>query len=364
MAYVTPWKYSTGTYSRGRLDEAGENARQEVATNEDREILNNWRGAHLYVINTFQANLRGRRKRLGANITIAQRLKRMPTITDKLRRQPKMAMSRMHDIAGCRLIFENIDELSDFRTRVLKTRAKHELLSGEDKYNYIARPKSSGYRGVHDVYKYVADRATGAEWDGLRIEIQYRTKVQHAWATAVEISDIVHSSRVKFSQGAENIEEFFTLCSELLARRWEARTGPLPDASETHLLSRIAEIDQEHRLLQSLTSASSAQTFQIARSFRLFILINIFEGAEKGNTKVIPLADSEVALSRYRQLEDEYAGTADVVLVGAQENDALKLAYTNYFSDAKIFLELLASARHPVRASQPVVSKKRLPLSD
>ena len=55
-----------------------------------------------------------------------------------------------------------------------------------EKYDYIAHPKSDGYRGVHYVYKYRSGSTPKAEFNSLRIEVQLRSRLQHAWATAVE----------------------------------------------------------------------------------------------------------------------------------------------------------------------------------
>ena len=66
-----------------------------------------------------------------------------------------MQLSRMDDVAGCRLIFPTVEELRVFRAEFHdKSRFKHSLKNDPDKYDYIAHPKESGYRGVHDVYVY------------------------------------------------------------------------------------------------------------------------------------------------------------------------------------------------------------------
>src|SRR5262249_55474994 len=148
------------------VDIAGEHIRDGVATQDDVAVLEQWRAAHLYVINTFQASLRNRRRRSGDSISIAQRLKRRPTIVDKLLREPGMALARMHDIAGCRLIFDSIPELESFRAAVHASRARHEHIGGDDRYNYVMRPKASGYRGIHDVYKYHVRSEAGEKWNG------------------------------------------------------------------------------------------------------------------------------------------------------------------------------------------------------
>ena len=137
-------------------------------------VVENWRASHAHVIKTFQANLRRRTR--NTNFLVGQRLKRRITIEDKLRRQPEMNLARMHDIAGCRVIFPTLVELLEFRKKFNSSRSKHRRITKErDQFNYIERPKSTGYRGIHDVYKYDSFAPSAKQWNGLSIEVQYRT---------------------------------------------------------------------------------------------------------------------------------------------------------------------------------------------
>ncbi|HOI97956.1 MAG TPA: (p)ppGpp synthetase, partial [Candidatus Pacearchaeota archaeon] len=71
-------------------------------------LTSRWRACHAYPINTFQATLRRKLKKFPANPIVAQRLKRMPTIIEKLRRYPKMQLARMQDIGGVRAILNSV----------------------------------------------------------------------------------------------------------------------------------------------------------------------------------------------------------------------------------------------------------------
>ena len=102
--------------SKKRVDRAGNNFRNGKENEEDAEVLQKWRASHRQVLNTFQTLLRNRAKRAEGKIVIAQRHKRKSTIIDKLRRLPRMKLSQMNDIAGCRLIFENLDRTSFSKT--------------------------------------------------------------------------------------------------------------------------------------------------------------------------------------------------------------------------------------------------------
>ena len=336
MPFVVP-----GNFSRGELDRAGDRFRLDNQTLSDTLILENWRASHLYVINTFQSALRSRKKRQNSDLTIAQRLKRRPTIIDKLSREPGMSLSRMHDIAGCRLIFKTVDELQNFRQGVLESRARHPLVSDQEKYNYIGNPKSSGYRGIHDVYRYRVLSGPGQRWNGLRVEIQYRTFIQHAWATAIEISDIVNSTRLKFSEANRDITRLFLIASEILARSHESRIGPCPDVVTKDLIAEYEALEGKMHAIARLRELTSSTFTRFARSNRLFILVNYVEGEKTGQTDAQGFSETKAAVERYNLLEKQLQGVADVVLVGASEQDSIRLAYTNYFSDASFFLSAI-----------------------
>lgn len=315
-------------------------------------MLDNWRASHLYVINTFQSSLRARRSRFigGDSVTIAQRLKRRPTIVDKLSRESGMSLSRMHDIAGCRLIFPDVESLLRFRSGVLSSRAAHEIVWDRNRYNYIESPKSSGYRGIHDVYKYNVGSTGGTSWNGLRLEIQYRTIVQHAWATAVEISDIVNSTRLKFSEANRDITRLFLLSSEILSRALEDLEGHLHDTPIRELIDEFENLEAELHAISRLRNLTSSAFQRFARTQKLFILVNYTSGPNEGEFEAEGFPDNASAATRYSELEIELGDQADVVLVGSSQQDAIKLAYTNYFSDASGFISAIDKALATLRA--------------
>lgn len=162
--------YISPKNTKGAVNKAGRNIANNQQSVGDLAIIENWRTAHAYLLNTFQSTLRQKAK--NQSIVVAQRLKRRPTVIGKLRRFPNMKLARMHDIAGCRVIFDNLNDLEVYRSEMHKARFKHiRKAKEEDRWNYIANPKSSGYRGIHDVYEYQAKVAGGQAWDGLLLEI-------------------------------------------------------------------------------------------------------------------------------------------------------------------------------------------------
>lgn len=318
--------------SKSRVNRAGENIRAGIATPEDASVIETWRAAHRGVLNTFQAILRNRTR--GTDITVAQRHKRKRTIFDKLRRQPRMQLARMDDVAGCRLIFRNVKALYEFRNEFHDARFNHKRRNDIDKYDYIKNPKETGYRGIHDVYEYDVRSEVGKPLAGLYVEIQYRTLVQHAWATAVELIGFVTHSQPKFQEGDERYEKAMALASEILARVFEKSKGPYPDLDDGDVIRRFVDLDQEIGLLRTLRGLNAAD--KAVTENRNAILI--FTAA--GDLEVQTFRDATDAIQALFALEKTYPDR-DIVLVRADTSDEVRLAFKNYFSDARDFIRLV-----------------------
>jgi ppGpp synthetase/RelA/SpoT-type nucleotidyltranferase len=319
-------------FSKSRVAKAGGRIREDRATDEDWQVLENWRRAHAYVLNTFQMRLRSTRKRFEGQVQVAQRHKRRPTIVDKLTREPGMKLDRMHDIAGCRAIFPDIDSLDRFRTIFLDTRAKHRHVNAkDDRYDYIANPKASGYRGIHDVFETVLESESGSRWNGLRVEVQFRTGAQHAWATAVETVDLLNGERAKFGQASPELQRFFAVASELIARAHEGKVGPLPDLTSEDLVREFRTLDQELGIMERLTRAVASNP-PIRRGKNVILIFHLKGDQELEVRSYDSIAPAQEA---YAELEKELDGKADIVLVKAEHAEDLKRAFQNYFTDAK-----------------------------
>lgn len=244
--------------SKSRVNRAGEAVRNSKATAEDLEVIEEWRAAHRDVLNTFQAILRIRMR--DKNVIVAQRHKRKNTIFDKLQRLPNMQLARMDDVAGCRLIFKDIQDITRFREDFHKARFNHKMRNPSDKYDYINHPKSTGYRGIHDVYEYDVNSEAGKWLKGLYIEIQYRTLVQHAWATAVEVVGFVTESQPKFEKGDNRYQQAMAYASEILARAHEGMKGPFPELSDKEVLEKFLTLDKDLALMQTLRGLNQAKS--------------------------------------------------------------------------------------------------------
>lgn len=318
--------------SKSRVNRAGENVRKGNATSHDLQVIDEWRAAHRGVLNTFQAILRNRTR--GTGITVAQRHKRKRTIFDKLSRLPGMQLARMDDVAGFRLIFKDLNELNDFRSAFHRAHFNHKRRNDLDKYDYIKQPKGTGYRGIHDVYEYDVNSAIGKNLAGLNVEIQYRTLVQHAWATAVEVIGFITESQPKFQKGDNRYERAMAFASEILARVHESLKGPFPDIPDGDLVSQFLALDKELGLLMTLRGLNAANR-DVSNRRNTILIFSI-----SGELEIRTFRDAPDALRALFELERSMP-ERDIVLVRADTSEEVRLAFRNYFSDASDFIRLL-----------------------
>lgn len=337
--------------SKSRVSRAGNAVRKGDATADDLAVIDTWRAAHRPVLNTFQAILRTRTR--GSGVVVAQRHKRKKTIFDKLVRLPRMELARMDDIAGCRLIFPTLEELYAFRERVHAARFKHKRRNEVDKYDYIKGPKNTGYRGVHDVYEYDVSSEHGKDFKGLFVELQYRTFVQHAWATAVEVIGFITESQPKFQQGDDRYERIMVLGSEILARNFEAAKSCLPDISDADLIRNFLSLDEDLGLLRLLRGLSSADA-EISAKRNVILMFS-----ENEQLEVKTYRDAPDALRALFELEKENPGR-DIVLVRAASSEEVRIAFRNYFSDAHEFIRMIDEGCHKLSGHSVVMDSEIL----
>ncbi|KLU04935.1 RelA/SpoT domain protein [Rhodopirellula islandica] len=326
--------------SKARVDRAGQAVRDGNASDQDYRAIDDWRAAHRNVLNTFQSILRGRTRTLP--ITVAQRHKRRNTILEKLERYPRMRLSQMDDVAGCRLIFQSIKTLHEFRDNFLNAKFDHSIRNSKGKYDYIAKPKQTGYRGIHDVYSYDVNSAVGRELTGLLVEIQYRTLLQHSWATAVEVIAYVSESQPKFEKGDTRYRDAMAFASELLARHFEDMTGPLPELSSQQVVSEFDKLDRELKLRQRLSNLQSIDSVITTKKNTILLI------SSGGALEVKSYRHATTAIQTLFDLEEERPDS-DVVLVRGDSTDDIRLAFKNYFSDATDFISLINDAVNALR---------------
>lgn len=327
---LPPWK------SKSVLNRAGEKIRKgERPSDAEIEAMETWRAAHSYVLNTFKP-LIWRRVR-GKDIIVAQRLKRHITILDKLSREPRMNLARMDDIAGTRLIFKDIPALEAFRNDLHNSNFKHQIRhSDSEKYNYIKNPKPSGYRGIHEIYTYNVNSEKGKKFNGLYIEIQFRTLCQHAWATAVEVVSRITENQPKFDRGDDRHREFFRLSSEIIARAEENTHSCKKDLSNKELCTSFKELDNEIGVVRLL---NNLPVIELASRTKNNIVLQL---SKNGGLKIHKYRTMDSATGGYFELEKAHPQD-DIVLVGAMSFEAIRSAYRNYFQNTHEFIQFISA---------------------
>jgi putative GTP pyrophosphokinase len=325
--------------SKERINRAGEALRRMTAardsselSEEDAKVLDTWRGSHRYILNTFQAILRNRTR--GTGIVVAQRLKRRATIIDKLDREPRMQLARMDDVAGCRLIFPSLKEMQLFRGEFQWARFKHKRRNHLHKYDYIKNPKYLGYRGIHDVYEYRTTSVKGAPFKGLLLELQYRTRCQHAWATTVEIMTHLTGYEPKFNRGDLNHIEFLRLASEIIARTCDMPSC-FASLKDIELAAAFEAVEAKLHLMPVLRRMQPQET-STAGGSEVFILQI---GKDQG-LQVHEYPNRGAAAPDYFKLEKEHPHD-DIVLVTAESFEGMRDTFRNYFYDVREFVRLV-----------------------
>ncbi|MCF7799086.1 RelA/SpoT domain-containing protein [Candidatus Woesearchaeota archaeon] len=338
-------------HSKSQVDKAGnilsKGQLTELEQNEALEILSHWRGIHSYPLHIFKKTLKNYSESLDKKAVTVQRLKRVPSIVKKLNRKYNsqeggIKLSRMQDIAGCRAIVKSMKEVTQLKEKYLNSKLRHELVK---EYDYVTYPKKDGYRSIHLVYKYKSDRER-KEYNGLNIEVQIRSQLQHIWATAVETTSFFIGQALKLSEGEEKWTKFFKLVSSAFARMENCPLVPDTFLNEKELYLQIKKQEKELNIITRMKKWNeSLRQFEDLKSEKQkeFFVLELDTVQEKITITSFSKREEEKAIKMYADVERKIYGKKeyDVVLVGADNLIELKKAYPNYFADTKEFIKLL-----------------------
>lgn len=293
-------------------------------------VINNWRSSHAYPLNTFQITLQTKARKIESEVIVAQRSKRLESIHKKLISKPTMRMTQMQDIAGCRAVFEKLRSVYKLVSEYKSSRFDHKFRNEKD---YISNPKPDGYRCYHLVYEYRGTRSETSIYTGLRVEIQLRTKMQHAWATAVEAVGIFTKQALKSNQGNQDWLRFFALMGSAIAAI--ERTSPVPETpnSKIDLISEIKELANQLHVKEMLQAYNATITTLGSAKDEKYFIVEMNPEQHKITVRRYKAKQSEEANKVYTELESQIpdASSTQVVLVSVENVNALKRAYPNYF---------------------------------
>ncbi len=335
MAWTEP------QYSKGQVDKAGQVLVSADASYEQlydaMTVVNNWRSAHSFPLNTLQVGLRQRARQIDPEALVAQRIKRMSSIEAKLSRFKTIRLSQMQDIGGCRAVVRTVSNVRQLAELHDRSAMKHKLLRIDD---YLEKPQSSGYRGIHLIYRYYSDRSE--TYNGLQIEIQLRSLLQHAWATAVETVGTFLKQALKSSQGHVEWLRFFALMGSALALRERTAIVPGTPATRHELLNELREAAQAlevERRLDAYGNALQTLEEQSVADAHFFLMI-LDPATDTITIRGFRKNELDAATATYLHVERSLNAStgAEAVLVSVDSISALKRAYPNYFLDTQSFL--------------------------
>ena len=301
-------------------------------------MVDAWRACHAAPINTFKATLHDTVRHKYPNTLVAQRLKRLGTIIDKLNREPTMQLTTMQDIGGLRAVVQSNTHIYKLVEEYRAKKFSHELKAVND---YIQSPKKDGYRGVHLVYKYKKFKNRNSDYDDLLLELQIRTNLQHLWATAVETMGKVLDEPLKFikRKGDKQWEDFFKVASAAFAQKEGTSSVPgFEGLNKKQTYQALATAEQKLNALMKMRSLHRVEELFGGKGHYYHLLL-----LHTGDNPVIEVhsyrrTEAKKASVDYAKAEARAAKGEKIdpvlVAVGTKE---LRAAYPSYFLNVDEF---------------------------
>ncbi len=190
-------------HTKGDVNRLGEKIRLEFPNIEQSTIkqIQEHRISFKETTNKTFNSLCSLSRRVNKNAIITYRLKRIETIIGKLQRlDKKQKFARMWDISGCRCIVDNDREVYKLEKLISK---RFNIRKRQD---YIESPKPNGYKSLHLYLQLENDENV--------VEVQLRNRIDHNWATLVEITDVIFDSQLKEIGKDKKLEKFLYLLSK------------------------------------------------------------------------------------------------------------------------------------------------------
>jgi putative GTP pyrophosphokinase len=308
------------------------------------EILDAWRAIHALPLHAVSRQLAIRTQGLDKSAIFSQRLKRYPAIRQKLQGAPNMQLTTMQDIAGCRAVVGTIEQAYALKRKyeeyALKRPASgHELIDKWTK-DYILKPKEDGYRSIHLVLRFRTQVPKHSHCNGLRVEVQIRSRSQHAWATAVETASAVTNQALKSGEGEEAWKRFFKLMGDFIAMREECPLLTTTFENEAILRREAAELAIKLRVIPLLEGMRHViEHFQSTGDDDYYLLVL---DSQRRSIRYEGYKESDFPKAKEAYSREERAvkdnSDVQVVLVRVASIEELREAYPSYFLDSTNFV--------------------------
>jgi hypothetical protein len=244
-----------------------------------------------------------------------------------------MQLSQMQDIAGVRAIVATTQQAQD----LLHSYQTSSLRHTRKVTNYIESPRASGYRGIHVIWKYQSDKLGAQVYNGLNLEMQIRSSLQHTWATTVETMGTLTNQALKSSLGDDNWLRFFALMGSVIASREGAPPVPKTPTDQSELVSELrtyADRIYASARLRTIGAALRQLEENVADvpNSRYFLL-ELTPDTDTIKITGFMANQSQEAQSQYTEVEKRIGADerSDAVLVSVDSIASLRRAYPNTF---------------------------------
>lgn len=323
----------TSEFSKGDVRRAGRLLRDQHHHVTDEllqafRIVHEWRASHLAPMRSVRQSLSSRARAHDPVALSAGRLKRMKSVRRKLRREPA-DLTELQDLGGCRAILPTLAACREVASDLIDTTV-HQVQRQRD---YITEPRPSGYRSHHIVLKFQSGDLAN---HGRFVEVQLRTQLQHAWATALEAVGLVRGEDLKAGEGNAAWLRFFALMSGEIAQREGCAT---PCGVPSDCADRRREIKDAVKALKAIDTLDSyRRAIHASTSFNSIGAGGMFIIKYDPNSRSVAVDRTSKAPSdSYRRAEETSKGI-ETVLVEVDRAADLRAAYPNYYLDVDDFL--------------------------
>lgn len=341
-----------GPVSKGQINRSGQALAAKwpcPRSDLDFAIVDKYRRSHADSLNfTYELLENTCKQVVGEGYITSQRLKRMPTILDKIKTGALEDLSSMQDLGGCRAILPDIQAVREVYAKLLDIAPISFTGPAKGLKDYITTPKAVGYRSMHMVV--IAEHI---EDDGAKVtrpvEIQCRTRLMHLWATAVEAYDLINGSkdRTKRALTPETPAANFFMWASAALCKIENSPAPANSSEDCAVIVNALRTEESRLILNKLESAADAAVgiAQAKRKVGRNGLVLVWlkrNSAGKLDRHVEDFFSTEEALALNRLVDEESRDDNDAaVLIRLQDVEQAGEALLGYYMNTLEFRKLL-----------------------
>lgn len=354
-------------FTNNEVSKAGEALKDDnlmqnmIKFSEVMEILTYWRESHLTPLNEAEKILNQYVSKIDKHAFIAKRIKRLNSIKKKLKRFSRMELKNMQDIGGIRVVLSNLNQVYTLQNKLLNQHKSH--FYNDDRAinidDYIKKPKDDGYRCLHMVGKFKNDVNKER-----KIELQIRTRLQHSWATTLEIIDIFTSQDLKSNQGLATYHKFLQQVSEQFAILEQLDNFDINNIEQSYnkysetVLKNMGMLNQCKEISLFFNQKFGFKTFgetleeysTVLNNIQInnnnkngYLLVRLNIKQNQIDTEFFEINKKDDALNQYSLYEQTLSQNKNwiIALISTNAVGGLKEAYPNYFADCKLFIQVI-----------------------